>query len=307
MMRPGVRLNDVWRTLRAVDVFCVFYLLVTAALAVLAACRVPRWPAIVAMDLSGAVLVVLFRRVSLDLRARWGRLVFGAFPLALFAWLWAQSGMLQHILHAGWYDGVVIRIEHAVFGVDLSLWADRFASKPVTEWMMFGYFGYLPLISAVAAVLFLRISPRAMDTYLFALGLAFTACYAGFILLPVAGPQYVFDGRYTHELDGYVFTYLASLMAKYGHYPGGCFPSPHSAAGTVMLFMTFKHHRPTFCAILPVIGTFYLATVYGRYHYVSDTVTGIVLGLIVGWAAPKIEAAWRKVAAPGSLGTPVGQ
>jgi membrane-associated phospholipid phosphatase len=59
-----------------------------------------------------------------------------------------------------------------------------------------------------------------------------------------------------------------------------------------MLVVAYRYHRPSFWVLVPVIGTFYPATVYGRYHYVLDTVAGIALGLAVGWAAPRIEAWW---------------
>ncbi len=61
-----------------------------------------------------------------------------------------------------------------------------------------------------------------------------------------------------------------------------------------MLYMAYRYHRPTFWAILPFILTFYAATVYGRYHYLSDTVTGIALGLVVAWAATRAETWWER-------------
>jgi membrane-associated phospholipid phosphatase len=61
-----------------------------------------------------------------------------------------------------------------------------------------------------------------------------------------------------------------------------------------MLCTAWKWHRRTFWWIFPAIGTFYLATVYGRYHYVSDTIAGIGLGMFIAWLAPRVERAWQK-------------
>ena len=287
------------KTWRTVDAFCVGFLLLLSALASLAPHRVPQWWLLVLANLAAAAMIDVSRRLAVRSRQRHWQLVFGSFPLLLFIWLWAEIGMLQQILFSGWFDQVLIDFEHAVIGVHLCVWVERFVSVPVTEWMMFGYFGYLPAIPLVGIVLFYAVRPAAMDEFLFAMALAYGICFLVFIIFPVKGPNYAFADLYTRDLTGYVFRWLTRLMEDYAHFPGGCFPSPHSAAGTVMLFMSYKYHRRTFWCILPVIGTFYLATVYGRYHYVSDTIAGVIVGLAVGWLTPKIEAWWKGVTAAG--------
>lgn len=41
-----------------------------------------------------------------------------------------------------------------------------------------------------------------------------------------------------------------------------------------------EYEKTTFWIILPVILTFYIAIVYGRYHYISDTTAGIFLAVV---------------------------
>jgi len=290
------------RTLRAADAFCILYLLLLTALICVASPRVPHWWLLASANIFSLAAIVVARRLAPAARTNSLHFILNTAPLMLFVYLWSEIGMLQHILHQGWFDQTVIDFEHRIFGVDLSLWAERFISRPVTEWMMFGYFGYLPAIPLLAAVLYFRVRPKAMDAFVFAMTLAYGTCFLGFILFPVEGPRFHFEGRYTYDLSGYVCRSLTRLMETYGHYPGGSFPSPHSTAGTVMLIVAYRYHRPSFWVLVPVIGTFYLATVYGRYHYISDTVSGIVLGLAVAWAAPRIEARWAALQGGGTPG-----
>lgn len=294
----GARLKAWPSTLRAADAFCILYLLLLTALACAAPSRIPHWWLLVPANIVALAAMVVARRLALACRNSTIRFVLDGVPLILFIWLWSEIGMLQHVLHQRWFDQTVIDFERWVLGVDLSLWVQRFISRPVTEWMMFGYFAYLPAIPLLAVILHFKVRAKAMDTFVFAMALAYGTCFLGFILFPVEGPRYWFEGRFTHDLSGYVFRWLTRLMEDYGHYPGGCFPSPHSTAGTVMLVLAYRRHRPSFWVLVPVIGTFYLATVYGRYHYVSDTIAGIALGLAVGWAAPRIEAWWDALPGP---------
>ena len=294
----GRHLRRRLKTWRAVDVFCVLWLLATTVLIVVFPARVRGWWLVVLANLVAVISVDVFRRFANRSPSRGWRFFCDGFLIFVFIWLWAEVGMLQQVLYGGkWFDQVLINFEYKLFGVHPILWLERFVSIPVTEWMLWGYFGYLPVIPLVAAALFFQVNSRAMDTYLFAMAVGFVSCYVVFLFFPVAAPRFAFEGLFTRDLDGHLFRWLCRLIERYGHFPGGSFPSAHCAAGTVMLMMSYKYHRRTFYLILPVIGTFYIATVYGRYHYVSDTVAGIIVGAIIACVAPKIEVLWQRFSA----------
>jgi membrane-associated phospholipid phosphatase len=269
-------------------------MLFMAIVLVLAGARVPHGGLLAAGNLLAVGLTGLFRALQLRARGRALQCLWGAFPLALFCWLWTEIGPMQHLLHPGWFDPVLIRAEHAVLGVDLNLWLERYTRPWLTELMMLGYFAYVPLLPIVMVVLCAGGKREAEEEYLLGLAMAYAACCVAFILFPVAGPKWGFEGQFGHGLDGYVFRWLTLQIETYAHFPGGSFPSPHCAAGTVMLCMAYRHSRAAFWAILPFILTFYAATVYGRYHYVSDTVTGIALGAAVAWLTPRLAAWWGR-------------
>jgi membrane-associated phospholipid phosphatase len=269
------------REWRAADACCALLLAVLAFLVLLFPARVPHAGWVAGANAAGIVVTGVFRWLQRRSRGPLPRFLFGSFPIVLVAALWSEIPLVQGLWHARWFDGAVMDFEQRLFGVNVSLWCERFVSVPVTEWMMLGYFAYLPLVPILAAILFYRAGERAFDEYLLGLGLGYGICYLSFIAFPVAGPRYALASCYTRELSGPVFRRLTHLMETYGHFPGGSLPSPHATAGTIMLLLAYRYHRRTFYVILPVILTFYLATVYGRYHYVSDTVSGILLGALI--------------------------
>jgi membrane-associated phospholipid phosphatase len=280
------------KTWRAVDAFLALYLLVTALVIVLAGPRAAHGGALVAGNLVGIGLIAVCRRLQLRSSRRALRCLYGALPLALFGYMWMEIDPMQHILYAGWFDPAILHWERAIFGVDVNLFVGRYARPWLTEWMMMGYFSYVPLLPLVMVALCAETGQRAADTYLLGLAMGYAACFLVFVLWPIGGPKEML--HFYSDLNGYLFRWITRRIEEYGHFPGGAFPSPHCCAGTVMLYMAYRCQRRTFWAILPFILTFYAATVYGRYHYVSDTVTGIAVGLAVAWLATRLDAWWER-------------
>ena len=82
-------------------------------------------------------------------------------------------------------------------------------------------------------------------------------------------------------LRGGPFTALAEFMRSNLHFAGGSLPSPHCAAGTVMLVTLFRSHRGWAWATAPLLVCILPATVYGRFHYLSDGLAGIAVAVLV--------------------------
>jgi membrane-associated phospholipid phosphatase len=61
-----------------------------------------------------------------------------------------------------------------------------------------------------------------------------------------------------------------------------------------MWFMSLKYTRRGFWLLAPVILSLYVSTVYGRFHYLSDSVIGIAAAVLVLLAAPAIAGAWDR-------------
>jgi membrane-associated phospholipid phosphatase len=215
----------------------------------------------------------------------------------LFAYLFEATHPLQLLLSSGWQDRTVLAAEEAVFGGQPTLWLERFISPPLTEWMMFAYVIYLVVYPLVAGLIFFKHGERALEDYLFTLGFVNLACDAGFILFPVAGPFFYMPEAYSVPLKGGLFTYLGEFIRTHVHLAGGSIPSPHCSVATVIWLMSWRYVRLWFYILAPIILSLYAATVYCRYHYISDSVAGIALGVFAILTAPAMVRAWNRRAA----------
>ncbi|MCX6566464.1 MAG: phosphatase PAP2 family protein [Candidatus Aminicenantes bacterium] len=211
----------------------------------------------------------------------------------LFAYLYEATHPLQ-LMFLPWQDVPVLAAEQAVFGVQPTLWLERFISTPLTEWMMFSYVIYLVVYPLVAGLIYFKHGERALEDYLFTLGLVNLACDLGFILYPVAGPMWYMPEAYSVPLNGGLFTYLGEYIRTHAHLAGGSIPSPHCSVATVMWLMTRRYVRRWFYILAPVVLSLYVSTVYCRYHYISDSIAGLVLGIIAILAGPSMVRAWNR-------------
>lgn len=212
--------------------------------------------------------------------------------LTAYAYFFECVDGLQLILHGRWLDEAVLRAEHSVFGVQPTLWLERFISKPLTEWLMFSYVVYLPMYLTICALITRLRGPLALEDYFFTLGLSNLICDMGFILFPVAGPLFFMGGQFTVPLRGFVWTWLGNAIHQYTHFPGGSIPSPHCANATVMWIMAYRYVRPVFWVLLPIVPSLYVSTVYGRYHYATDAAAGVAAAFLAVALAPALMKRW---------------
>lgn len=214
--------------------------------------------------------------------------------LGISTYLFGQSMAFQQLVHGQWFDQQVIGFESSIVGVEASLYSQRFVHPFLTEWLMFSYIIYIPLLPLVVLVCYRSGGIVAAYDYLLNLLAVYLICYTGFILLPVAGPMEYYPDRFQIPLDGGVFTFLGNWLRDNVHAKGGCLPSPHCAAATVMLAMAIKH-SPRFAFVLsPVVLSLYVSTVYGRFHYASDGLAGIAVALVVVLVEPAVVRSVRR-------------
>jgi len=277
-----------------VDVFLLAGLVVQGALFLVFYSRVDR-PLLSASKNAGLAalyLLAIFLLPKVRSRILYFLLRTGSVQL-LFAYLFDAIRSLQLII-VPWQDRPLIAAERAVFGVLPNLWIERFISAPLTEWMMFGYVIYVFCYPLVAALIYFKHGERALEDYLFTLGFVNLVCDLGFVLYPVASPFWYMPEAFTVPLKGGFFTSLGELIRAKAHFAGGSIPSPHCSVGTVIWFMSYRYVRRWFYILAPIVLTLYVSTVYGRYHYVTDSLAGLALGIFALLACPAMVRAWNR-------------
>lgn len=212
----------------------------------------------------------------------------------MFFYLFGIVERMQLILHTHWKDPIVLDLEHSLFGIQPTIWLQQVVHPALTEWFMFAYVMYIPIYPLLAALIYFRFGKKQLEDYFFVLGLTNVVCFLGFMVFPVASPMYWMADKFTVPLKGYVFTGIGEFIRSYLHTIGGSIPSPHSAIATVMWLMAYRYHRGFFYLITPVIISLYLSTFYCRYHYVTDTVIGIITGVLVLWLSKHMTGLWNR-------------
>ncbi len=247
-------------------------------------------------NVAAGVAYILFNRFSKKATKKFWKffLRMAAITLA-YAYLFGAVDKLQLILWGHWMDSHVLAMEQSIFGVQPTLWLQQFTTPGLTEWMMFSYVVYLPMYPVLCGIIYYLRGELAMEDYFFTLGFTNILCDLGFILFPVAGPIATMGSQYTVPLKGYIWTYFGELMRSNVHYVGGTIPSPHAAAATIMWMMAYRYHRPSFYVMTPIVLSLYVSTFYGRYHYLTDAVVGIIVAFAALALAPKLMKVWDRI------------
>ena len=277
------------------DAICVGFVGLLVIAAVVFQGVVPRWQETASGLALAGCLYILSAHLVRRMPEGFPRLALSsASVLLLFSYLFQAIAGFQHILVSGWMDSLIISWEKGVTGTESTLLLQKITTPALTEWMMFSYVAYVPLLPAVALLCYLGGGSKGAHEYLVSFAFANVICYCGFILFPVAGPLFHNAAQYTVPLEGGIFASCGEWMRSNVHYPGGSLPSPHCAIGTVMMVMLYRHNRRAFAVLIAPLLTIYAATVYGRYHYTWDVVAGIAAATVTLKARPLLAALFAR-------------
>jgi hypothetical protein len=120
-----------------------------------------------------------------------------------------------------------------------------------------------------------------LSVYLFT---AYAVGFLGYLLVPALGPWQAFPELFTTPLTGGVVTQFNAWIVGQGSSVYDVFPSLHLLVTLVLLDHDWREVRWRFwIMILPTAGLVF-ATIYLRYHYAVDLLTGGGLFLILRWA-----------------------
>ncbi|MGB8952927.1 MAG: phosphatase PAP2 family protein [Candidatus Aminicenantales bacterium] len=282
--------------LHVTDVFILAVLLFFNILTAIFHFRVEGWQRMILKNTGIALLYLLFVYLHQIASSRVLKFILRTASIQLLlAHLFVAVHPLQLILFSEWKDPVVLNFEKLVFGLQPTVWFQKFMSPALTEWMMFSYVIYVPIYPVLCGIIYFKRGPHQMEDYLFTLGVTNVLCDIGFILFPVAGPLYAIKPLYTVPLKGYFFTFWGEYIRTHVHSIGGCIPSPHCAVATIMWLMAYRYHKPSFYVLTPIILSLYVSAAYGRYHYVTDVVIGILTALLAVGLATRLVKGWNRV------------
>ena len=202
------------------------------------------------------------------------------YPLVLTVALYTEIGLLN-VAGGHSHDLRVQAWEQALFAGQPSRdWIRAWPSPVLSTLLHAAYLSYYFILAAAPLGLWLHGQRTDAAHVLFLMMTTFYACYAVFLLFPVAGP------RYTFPLADNAATQAALARATQDLLDGGAawgtaFPSSHVAVSLVAAGAAFGAWRALGAVLVPTAVLLTLATVYGQLHYAVDALGGMVLAALV--------------------------
>ena len=247
-------------------------------------------------QLGGSMLLansLLFTAAALAPRARCTRsrgFIAEWYAAIVLVGLYAIVGLLNDPMPGNppSFDAVVQGWDLRVFGEQVSYSIPRLIPNYfLAEFLSACYLSFYAVCIAVPAVLWARGQRAESRQAIFAILMTFFACYAIFLLFPVAGPPYfwtwaegpAWNGPLVHAARGVIID---------GDSWGSAFPSSHVAGSMTALIFAYRYWKPLGWALLtPVLGILF-AVVYLQIHYGVDALAGLVMAGVVALIAPRL-------------------
>jgi len=174
------------------------------------------------------------------------------------------------------YDDLLLSIDHRLTGTNVIVWAERFVTPALSEFMSVCYILFFPLLCFSLLRYFFRHKER-LERFYAGLFTVYGIGFLGYLWVPAAGPYLAFPGLFTVPIAGGPVTHLNHLLVMAGSNRVDVFPSLHCALSGYILGFSFRYQRREFWLLLMPICGLWLATIYLRYHYLVDVLCGLAL------------------------------
>lgn len=181
-----------------------------------------------------------------------------------------------------------------IFGVEPTLWAQKFYRPWLTELFSFFYAMYLPLIILLPLVLYIQKKDLEARETLVTIVLCFYWGYVLYIMFPTMPPRLWIADQFTYHLEGGLL--LSTQKGMVSITPSSsraAFPSLHAAITLLSLIYSWRFARKLFWFLLLFAIGLHLATIYLRHHYIVDLFVGWALGILAYRFSPAWEQAWE--------------
>ena len=211
------------------------------------------------------------------------RVVVDFYPAAFIPLVFESLGPLIAAARGGPRDDLLIAADRALFGVDVTVWLQRFVRPFWTDLFYLCYSTYYFLALALGAVLWRR-SPAGARRFIFTISFCYYVSYAGYFTIPALGPRFALAAHHTVSLETTPLSRtIARTINELERTKLDVFPSGHTMIAVAVLLVAFRRARRAFWLLLPIAAGLVVSTVYCRYHYVVDLLAG---GALAALAVP---------------------
>lgn len=220
------------------------------------------------------------------------RVVVDFYPAAFVPFVFESLGPLIPAARGAARDEVLIAWDRAIFGVDPTVWLERFVSPFWNDFFFIAYTSYYFFPLVLGGLLWERKPPEARRL-IFILSFCFYVSYAGYFTIPALGPRDALAGLQTISVQTTpVSRGIAQAINQVEHTKLDVFPSGHTMIAVAVLLVAYQTARRAFRVMLPVAVCLLISTVYCRYHYAVDVLAGLLLAFL---AVPLADRLYRRL------------
>lgn len=220
------------------------------------------------------------------------RFLLDFYPAAFIPVLYETLGPLIAAARGNAQDAVLVAADRALFGVDVTVWLQRFVRPALTNFFYLSYTSYYFIGLALGFVLWRR-SKADLRRFIFTLTLCYYVSYAGYFLVPALGPRIALADRHAVVLESTALSAaIARTLNELEHTKFDVFPSGHTMIAAAVLLVALRRARDVFWALLPISLCLIASTVYCRYHYGVDVLAGLILAVATVPIGDRIYDFW---------------
>lgn len=195
---------------------------------------------------------------------------------------------------------LMFRLDQFLFGVQLTVFAEKFCSPLLTDIMALFYALWLALPLILMLVLSLTHRRKEFQKISLAVAFTFVMGFILYVIFPCLPPRfYVTD--YTVSLSGaFLHYHLQHMWDNLSGVKGAAFPSMHVALSSVALIYTYRFRRISsllkvlWILFIPIAVGLWLSTVYLRHHWMGDILAGWGVAATAAYLADRALAAREK-------------
>jgi membrane-associated phospholipid phosphatase len=273
----------------AVDKVILSYLALTAALIVFYWNQVPAAGFWFAVHIACAVLVV----AAIKQPGRVSRVFRHWYPLLYVSICYREMSILIPAIRRDDADLWLAHLDYAFWHANPTVWLERIASRPFTEFLQIVYSLFIPAVISVAVIFWLRRQYASFRYYAFLIATGFLASYIGYFVVPARGPRFILRDLQHAPLQGlWLFGLLQSTLDRLESAAYDCFPSGHTELAILAWWGSRQLSSRVTNLYLAYALCIMFSTVYLRYHYTVDILAGAFLALILILSMP---ALYRKL------------
>jgi membrane-associated phospholipid phosphatase len=277
------------KSMAPIEGLTLFFLVGLIILTLLFHGQIPLWHSLIFryMVLLGLLFVL---KLSWDQKAtgKTGTFFHHFSPILFVVLIYESLGDLIQYLQPD-IDSWLIQIDFLIFGVEPTLWMQRWIVPWFTDIMSLAYLSYYFIPVVLIGVLYLKNRIVELDRSIFVLAFGYYISFIGYILFPAVGPRYALTHLYSVPLEGsFITNFVRDALNALEHNKRDCMPSGHTQIVLMVLFLAYRYEKFLFYLFFPVICALILSTVYLRYHYVIDLLVGVGLAIGCLIVAPRL-------------------